>query len=84
MKDQFMSVQRVPAAVWRERIEQLNASGLSIASYAEQFSYPLDRLRYWSQRLCREEQAPPFVPVRVRSSMLPAAIELHGPSGCNR
>lgn len=79
-----MPSQRIPASVWRERVEQLIASGLSITAFAEQFSYPLERLRYWSQRLRREERTAPFVPVRVQTltHLAPsAAIELRGPSG---
>lgn len=79
-----MSGQRVPASVWRERVDQLRTSGLSLTAYAEQFNYPVERLRYWSQRLRREERVAPFVPVRVHPSVhlaAPAAIELRGPSG---
>lgn len=76
-----MSGQRVPAAVWRERVGQLQASGLSIAAFAEQFSYSVERLRYWSQRERREGQAASFVPMRVQSTAVGAAIEIRGPSG---
>ncbi len=47
-----MASQRIPASVWRERVGQLQASGLSLTAYAEQFNYPVERLRYWLQRLC--------------------------------
>ena len=76
-----MSGQRVPAAVWRERVEQLQASGLSIAAFAEQFNYSVERLRYWSQRQHREGRAASFVPVRVQSAALGVAIEIRGSSG---
>lgn len=84
MEKQVMPAQRIPASMWRERIGHWRASGLSLTAYAEQFSYPVERLRYWSQRLSREERAAPFVPLRVQPSprlTRPAVIEVRGPSG---
>jgi hypothetical protein len=71
----------VSASVWRERVGQWRASGISIASYAAQLSYPADRLRYWAQRLRREERAAPLIAVQVQPSASTSAIELRGPSG---
>lgn len=76
-----MSGQRVPATVWRERVGQMQASGLSIAAFAEQFNYSVERLRYWSQRQHREERTAHFVPVQVQSAAVGAAIEIRGSSG---
>ena len=55
-------------AMWRERLAQWQASGLSQRAYAIAQGWPVRQIGYWARRLAKMDAAPAAVllPVRVR------------------
>lgn len=51
--------------MWRERIAQWQASGLSQRGYAIAQGLPVRQIGYWARRLARTDAMPALVPVRV-------------------
>lgn len=62
--------QREVEALWRDRIADLRASGMTVAKWAEAHQLPAERVYYWRRRFRREEEGSSplrgrFIPVEV-------------------
>lgn len=76
-----MAGQRIPAAMWHERVAQWRSSGLPAPEYAKQHGLRLERFTYWARRSAREATSK-LLPIRVRERATPVdALELRSPSG---
>lgn len=51
--------------MWRERVAQWQASGLSQRGYAIAQGWPVRQIGYWARRLAKTDAMPALVPVRV-------------------
>jgi hypothetical protein len=51
--------------VWRERIAQWQASGLSMRAYAIEHGHPVRQVGYWVRRLTQPPVRTGLLPVRV-------------------
>lgn len=68
--------------VWRERVAQWQASGLSQRAYAIEQGFPVRQVGYWVRRLTGAKAAPTLLPVRVVPAPTPAqAISLRSERG---
>lgn len=69
--------------LWRERIAQWQASGMSQQAYATEHGVPVHQVGYWVRRLTKSQTLPSLLPVKVVSTMLPtpAAISLRNERG---
>lgn len=69
-------------ALWRERVEQWRASGLSQRGFALKHGYPVRQVAYWVRRLAMPKPGPGMLPVEVKRAVAPAAtISLRGDGG---
>jgi hypothetical protein len=68
-------------AIWRERIEQWRASGLSQRGFALKNGYPARQVGYWVRRLALPKGAPVLLPVEVTGSVAPGVINLRSERG---
>jgi hypothetical protein len=59
--------------VWRERVVEWRASGLSQCAFAIKHGIPMRQVGYWVRRLRAAPTAPALLPVRVVSTMAAAA-----------
>ena len=62
--------------VWKERVAQWQASGLSQRAYAMEHGFPVRQVGYWVRRLAKSPATSALLPVRV-ASVVPAAVALH-------
>lgn len=71
--------------VWRERVAQWRASGLSQRAYAIEQGFPVRQVGYWVRRLTGAQAAPALLPVRVAplaaAATAAAAISLRSERG---
>ena len=51
--------------VWRERVAQWQAGGMSQRAYATEHGFPVRQVGYWVRRLTAGQAAPALLPVRV-------------------
>jgi transposase-like protein len=71
------------AQLWRERVAQLQASGLTQRAFAMEHGLSEHQVSYWVRRLTVPPAAPALLPVLVASSRAPAqaAISLRSELG---
>jgi hypothetical protein len=53
------------AAVWKKRVSAWRASGLTAAVFCDEQGLVLSSLRYWTQRVRRDDEAAAPPPVRL-------------------
>ena len=58
--------------LWRERVAQLQASGVSQRAYAMEHGFSEHQVGYWVRRMTQSQAAPALLPVRVAPSKGPA------------
>lgn len=69
-------------ALWRDRVAQWRASGLSQRAFGMQHGYPQRQLSYWVRRLSARDATPALVPVEIKRAVSVApALNLRSPSG---
>ncbi len=62
--------------LWRERIAQLQASGLSQRAYALEQGLSEHQVSYWVRRITKPQATAALLPVRVTPSAAPAATTI--------
>ena len=64
--------------LWRERVTQWQASGLSQRAYAIEHGFSIRQVSYWVRRLAGEQGVSALLPVRVMKSVpaLPAVAPI--------
>ena len=69
--------------LWRDRIAQLQASGMTQRAYANEHGYSEHQVGYWVRRFTKPQAVAALLPVRVASSAAPAvtAISLRNERG---
>lgn len=69
--------------LWRERIAEWQASGMSQQAYATEQGVPVHQVGYWVRRLTKSQALPALLPVKVVPTMLPTpeAISLRNERG---
>lgn len=69
-------------ALWRERVEQWRASGLSQRGFALAHGYPVRQVGYWVRRLAASMPVPALLPVEVKPALAaPSMISLSDERG---
>lgn len=69
--------------LWRERIAQWQASGMSQQAYATEHGVPVHQVGYWARRFARSQSLPALLPVKVVPTLSPSpeAISLRSERG---
>lgn len=69
--------------LWRDRIAQLQASGMTQRAYAVEHGYSEHQVGYWVRRITKPAATPSLLPVRVAASASTAvtAISLRNEHG---
>ncbi|MGK5033137.1 IS66 family insertion sequence element accessory protein TnpA [Janthinobacterium sp. MDT1-19] len=68
--------------VWKERVAQWQASGLSQRAYAIEQGFPIRQVGYWIRRLTKAPGVPGLLPVRVApAASVAVAISLRNERG---
>ncbi len=68
--------------VWKERVAQWQASGLSQRAYAIEHGFPVRQVGYWVRRLAGAQTLPALLPVRVTPKVQgPSAITVRSEHG---
>jgi hypothetical protein len=64
-------------AIWKERVEQWRASGLSQRAFAIREGHPVRQMGYWVRRLTKSAVEPGLLPLRVAPAIpVPVTINL--------
>ena len=51
--------------LWRKRVAQWQASGISQRAWAMEQGFPVRQVGYWVRRLAKSQSVPALLPVRV-------------------
>jgi hypothetical protein len=62
--------------LWRDRIAQLQASGMTQRAYAIEHGYSEHQVGYWVRRITKPQARPALLPVRVATSAIPAVTAI--------
>lgn len=67
--------------LWKERVAQWQASGLSQRAYAVKEGFSIRQVGYWVRRLTKAQGVPALLPVRVAPPAALATINLRSERG---
>jgi DNA-binding TFAR19-related protein (PDSD5 family) len=56
--------------LWRDRIAQLQASGMTQRAYALEHGHSEHQVGYWVRRITKPQAKPALVPVRVAAKLI--------------
>lgn len=65
-------------AVWRSRVDEWRASGMTAEAFAAEQDFPVGTLRSWSSRLGREEKRTSTPAIRLARVVRPPAAPVSG------
>jgi transposase len=66
-------------AVWRSRVDEWRASGMTAEAFAAEHDFPVGTLRSWSSRLGREARRTTTPVIRLARVVRPPAGAVTGP-----